>query len=90
MEILDFEMGRHGTTQANLDEMKKLKVKVPLRLLLKLHYAKITESRPIGDVVTDALTQYFQEVLGDMQPADQMDSGASNMTDRHAEAATTS
>lgn len=44
------------------DETKKeLKVKLPRRLQIQLHSAKITNGLLIYDVVTEALTQYFEE-----------------------------
>lgn len=74
----DMETGRHTATKAKLNESKEIKVKVPVRLLLKLHFTKITESRLMGDLVTDALEQYFQGVSGDVPEAAAAGSGAEN------------
>lgn len=49
-----------GSRKVNLDELKELKVKVPVRLLVNLHYLKITQSRPISEIVNEALVEYFQ------------------------------
>lgn len=86
----DVETGRHAAMQAKLNEEKEIKVKVPVRLLLKLHYTKITESRLMGDLVTDALTQYFQNVPGDPFEADTGGPGTETATEGGEEAPATS
>lgn len=48
-----------GVKKADLDELKELKVKLPVRLLVHLHYVRLTESRAISEVVNQALTEYF-------------------------------
>ena len=50
-----------GVKKANLGELKELKVKLPVRLLVNLHYVKLTQSRGISEVVNEASTQYFAE-----------------------------
>jgi hypothetical protein len=50
-----------GVRKAKMTELKELKVKVPVRLLVNLHYLKITQSRKISDVVDEALTKYFAD-----------------------------
>ena len=59
---MDLEEIVIGVKKANLSELKELKVKLPVRLLVNLHYVKLTQSRGISDVVNDALTQYFAEM----------------------------
>lgn len=49
-----------GVRKPNLNELKELKVKLPVRLLVNLHYVKLTQSRAISDVVGEALNEYFQ------------------------------
>lgn len=88
--VSDMEAGRHASMQAKLNEEKEIKVKVPVRLLLKLHYTKITESRLMGDLVTDALTQYFQNVPGDPSEAGTAGLGSETTSDGGEEASSTS
>lgn len=88
--MIEMETGTNGVTKAKLNERKEIKVKVPVELLLKLHYAKITESRLMGDLVTDALTQYFQGVSADPHQADTAASGTEGTSERREEAPATS
>jgi hypothetical protein len=48
------------TTKKNLDEPKEIKVKIPIRHLVKLHYLKIARGREISASVVEALTEYFE------------------------------
>ena len=48
-----------GIKKPDLNEMKEVKVKLPVRQLLKLHYMKLTSSRTFSDVVSEALGDYF-------------------------------
>lgn len=61
---MDIEELVTGVKKANLSELKELKVKLPVRLLVNLHYVKLTQSRGISDVVNEALTQYFADMAG--------------------------
>ena len=61
MSPLDMEELVIGVKKARMSELKELKVKVPVRLLVNLHYLKITQSRKISDVVDEALTKYFSD-----------------------------
>lgn len=61
---MDIEELVIGVKKANLSELKELKVKLPVRLLVNLHYVKLTQSRGISEVVNEALTQYFAEKAG--------------------------
>ena len=49
-----------GIRKADMNELKELKVKLPVQFLINLHYLKLTQSRGISDVVNQALTEYFQ------------------------------
>ena len=48
-----------GIKKPDMNEMKEVKVKLPVRQLLKLHYMKLTSSRTFSDVVSEALGEYF-------------------------------
>ncbi len=48
-----------GIKKPDMNEMKEVKVKLPVRQLLKLHYMKLTSSRTFSDVVSEALADYF-------------------------------
>ena len=61
---MDIEELVIGVKKANLSELKELKVKLPVRLLVNLHYVKLTQSRGISDVVNEALTYYFADLAG--------------------------
>jgi hypothetical protein len=54
--------------KVDLAELKEMKVKIPVRLLINLHYMKLTRSRPISDVVNEALTEYFAHTLATRKP----------------------
>jgi hypothetical protein len=53
-----------GIKKPDLSELKEVKVKLPVKQLLKLHYLKLTSNMNFSDVVTEALTRYFDQ-LGD-------------------------
>lgn len=48
-----------GVKKADLDEIKELKVKLPVRLLVNLQCVKLTERRSVSDIVNVALTEHF-------------------------------
>ena len=56
-----------GIKKPDMNEMKEVKVKLPVRQLLKLHYMKLTSSRTFSDVVSEALGDYFGS-LEDSRP----------------------
>ena len=62
VNILELEELVIGVRKPNLNELKELKVKLPVRLLVNLHYVKLTQSRPISEVVGAALNEYFQDM----------------------------
>lgn len=50
-----------GIERPDMDELKEVKVKIPVKQLLKLHYVKLTGGRTFSDVVSEALGDYFQQ-----------------------------
>lgn len=48
-----------GNKPVDMEELKEIKVKLPVRQLLQLHYAKLTSSKSISEVVNQALIVYF-------------------------------
>lgn len=48
-----------GIKKPDLTELKEVKVKLPVKQLLKLHYLKLTSNKNFSDVVAEALTKYF-------------------------------
>ncbi len=50
-----------GIKKPDMNELKEVKVKLPVRQLLKLHYLKLTSSRTFSEVVTEALADYFNQ-----------------------------
>lgn len=59
MKGLDLDELVLDVKRADLNGVKELKVKLPVRLLVNLHFIKLTESRAISDIVNEALTNYF-------------------------------
>ena len=53
-----------GTKRVDMEEIKEIKVKLPVRQLLQLHYAKLTSHRSISEVVAQALIVYFEGMRG--------------------------
>ncbi len=53
-----------GIKKPDMNELKEVKVKLPVRQLLKLHYLKLTSSRTFSEVVTEALRDYFEQFEG--------------------------
>ncbi len=53
-----------GIKKPDMTELKEVKVKLPVRQLLKLHYLKLTSSRTFSEVVAQALAQYFEDLEG--------------------------
>lgn len=50
-----------GVKKPDMNELKEVKVKLPVNQLLKLHYLKLTASKNFSDVVCEALGKYFDE-----------------------------
>jgi hypothetical protein len=42
----------------NLDGVREMKVKIPVRLHISLHGLKLLSGRPLSDIVTEALQGY--------------------------------
>jgi hypothetical protein len=59
--------GTMGVNEAVMVEMREIKVKLPVRQLLQLHYAKMTSARSISDVVADALLKYFAAAVAPLE-----------------------
>jgi hypothetical protein len=51
-----------GIKKPDMSELKEVKVKLPVKQLLKLHYLKLTSNRNFSDVVEEALSRYFDEI----------------------------
>lgn len=51
-----------GIKKPDMTELKEVKVKLPVKQLLKLHYLKLTSNQNFSDVVSQALTKYFDEI----------------------------
>ncbi|MGB0653535.1 MAG: hypothetical protein ACPGQL_10080 [Thermoplasmatota archaeon] len=53
-----------------MNELREVKVKIPVRQLLRLHYLKLTTSRTFSDVVAEALGDYFTHAVPDRAGAE--------------------
>jgi len=51
-----------GIKKPDLTELKEVKVKLPVKQLLKLHYLKLTSNMNFSDVVSEALARYFDNL----------------------------
>jgi predicted nucleic acid-binding Zn-ribbon protein len=49
-----------GIKKRDMAQLKEIKVKLPVRYLINLHYVKLTSNQNISDVVNSALTRYFE------------------------------
>jgi hypothetical protein len=50
-----------GRKRVDLDQLKEIKVRLPVRYLLQLHYMKLQSHHTISDMVTQALVEYFDD-----------------------------
>ncbi len=50
-----------GIQKADHNGLKEVKVKLPVKQLLKLHYLKLTSGQTFSHVITTALNDYFKE-----------------------------
>lgn len=50
-----------GIQKPDMDEIREVKLRLPVHQLLKLHYVKLTSSRTFSDVVGEALGNYFEQ-----------------------------
>ncbi len=48
-----------GIKRVDMNELREVKVKLPVQQLLRLHYLKLTSGSTFSDVVTEALVDYF-------------------------------
>ncbi len=53
-----------GIQKPDHDGLKEVKVKLPVKQLLKLHYMKLTSGKTFSYVITNALNDYFRQVEG--------------------------
>ncbi len=44
-------------------DLKEVKVKLPVDQVLRLHYTRMTKRQNFSDIVSTALTRYFDEFL---------------------------
>ncbi len=44
-------------------DLKEVKVKLPVDQVLRLHYTRMTKRKNFSDIVSTALTRYFDEFL---------------------------
>lgn len=44
-------------------DLKEVKVKLPVDQVLRLHYTRMTKRKNFSDIVSTALTRYFDEYL---------------------------
>ena len=58
-----------GKKPVDMEELKEIKVKLPVRQLLQLHYAKLTSARSISEVVNQALIVYFEDLRARAHPS---------------------
>lgn len=59
-----------GVQKPDMNELREVKVKIPVRQLLRLHYLKLTTSRTFSDVVAEALGDYFTHAVPDRAGAE--------------------
>lgn len=50
-----------GIQKPDMEEIREVKLRLPVHQLLKLHYVKLTSSRTFSDVVGEALGNYFAQ-----------------------------
>jgi hypothetical protein len=51
-----------GIQKVDHEGVKEVKVKLPVKQLLKLHYLKLTSGKTFSSVITAALGEYFAEI----------------------------
>lgn len=52
----------YGKRQVDMDEVKELKVKLPLKFHVKLHSLKLLRGKTMSGTVAEALDAYFARV----------------------------
>ena len=50
-----------GIKRPSMEGMREIKIKLPIRLILKLHTNKLLKQSPVSRTITDALEEYFRE-----------------------------
>jgi hypothetical protein len=56
-----------GIRRPNLNEIKPLKLHLPLNYVLALHRMRIVGNKSVSEIVQDALHTYFEEVKAEKQ-----------------------
>ncbi len=56
-----------GIQKPDQDGLKEVKVKLPVKQLLKLHYVKLTSGKTFSYVITNALNNYFAEMKSEQE-----------------------
>ncbi|MCA1813440.1 MAG: hypothetical protein LC624_05760 [Halobacteriales archaeon] len=59
----------------NLDGVREMKVKIPLRLHISLHSMKLLSGRQLSDIVTEALVAYMAHQAEARQHGDRLFAG---------------
>lgn len=58
-----------GVRRPNLNEIKPLKLHLPLNYVLALHRMRIVGNKSVSEIVEDALQTYFDEVKAEKKRA---------------------
>lgn len=53
-----------GIKTIDRDALKEVKIKIPVRQLLRLHYLKLTAGRTFSEVIATALADHFERTEG--------------------------
>lgn len=65
--LMGDDSGKGRTPFPNLGaetaDLKEVKVKLPVEQVLRLHYTRMTKRKNFSDIVSSALTRYFDEFL---------------------------
>ena len=53
-----------GIKKVDPEALKEVKIKIPVRQLLRLHYLKLTAGRTFSEVIASALVEHFEKIEG--------------------------
>lgn len=67
MKGMALKTNHHEDGRDDLDERKRLKVKLPVRQHLQLHRIKVLEGQNLSETVRQALDAFFEELEEDEQ-----------------------
>lgn len=59
-----------GIKKVDPEALKEVKIKIPVRQLLRLHYLKLTAGRTFSEVIASALMEHFEKIEGKTEPVD--------------------